>query len=127
LMGGSARLLATALGGQVGYEGYLTLTAFGFFPLWLLATLLDMFYNGLLGQHIIPALRGQYGPFWQAFFQNFPPLEYTLLFSLTWLLIALAAGAAERASQPTFAGWKAALIGWVAFAWPTLLIAVFVR
>jgi hypothetical protein len=127
LMGSTAYLLSRLLSGQVRYESFLCLTAFAFFPIWILTALLDMAYNALLGAYIIPALTRQYGTLAYAFYQNFPVLEYTLLFGLAGVLIAVASWSAERAASGHPSAWKAALIGWAAFAWPTLLVAVLVR
>jgi hypothetical protein len=127
LMGGSAFLLSRLFGGLVRYESYLNLTAFAFYPIWILSTLLDMAYNALLGDYIVPALSGEFGPLAYSFYQNFPILAYTLLFGLAGVLISIAAFSAERAAGKQIPVWSAALIGWVSFAWPTLLVAVLVR
>jgi hypothetical protein len=42
LMSGSAFLVSRLTGGKVRYECYLSLCAFGFFPIWILSTLFDM-------------------------------------------------------------------------------------
>jgi hypothetical protein len=127
LMGGSAFLVSRLTGGKVRYECYLSLCAFGFFPIWILSTLLDMVYNTLLGDHIVPALTGQYGALARDFYQNFPVFEYTLLFGLAGILIGAGSYGADRAAGSRSAVWKAALTGWIAFTWPTLLVAVLVR
>jgi hypothetical protein len=127
LMGGSAFLISRLTGGKVCYTSYLSLCAFGFFPMWILSTLFDAGYNALLGEHIVPALTGQYGQLAKSFYRNFPVFEYTLMFGLAGVLIGTASYSAERTAGAHPAVWKAALTGWTAFAWPTLLVAVLVR
>jgi hypothetical protein len=127
LSSSSIFLLSRLANSRLRYETCLNLSAFGFFPIWILSTLFDMGYNALLGEYIVPALMGQYGPLALAFFQNFPMLEYMLLFGLAGVLIGVAAWSAERSAGGHPVVWAAALIGWAAFAWPALLVAVLVR
>jgi hypothetical protein len=56
-----------------------------------------------------------------AFFQFFPPLEYTLLYGLGGVYNAIDTQTVER-----WAVWKS-VVGGLTFAWPILLISVLLR
>jgi hypothetical protein len=122
LMAGSGRLLSILFGGRVSYEAYLNLFGLAFFPFLLLAAVLDMIYSGFLDPFIIPALQNVYGPLARLFFTNFPPLMYTLVLGLGMVYNIVAVRSAEGFSWP-----KAALSGFVAFAWANLLLTMLLR
>lgn len=81
-MAAAAHLLTRWFGGKTGFQQYLNLLAFSFFPFWFAASLGDWAYSAALGPYVLPGLRGEYGPLLQAFFVNFPPWLYTILFGL---------------------------------------------
>ncbi len=122
LMGSTARLLTRLLGGRLSYEQYLNLFAFSFFTFWILAQLMEMSIETVLGAYMLPALRNAYGPLAQGFFTYVMSIGWPL-----WLLIGgvysgLAAWACER-----FAAWKAVLIGGVSMTWPILMASFILR
>jgi hypothetical protein len=122
LMGGTARLLALLLGGRQSYETYLKVTGFTFFTIWLIAAFLDYLYSGVFNEIVLRGLKGEYGPFADVLLQGFMPAEYTLLYGLVAVNIAIAAWTIEK-----FAWWKAAIVGIAAFAWPMALVSSVVR
>jgi hypothetical protein len=122
LMAGTAKLLSLLFRGKARYEQYLNLVGFGFFPFLWIAAILDTIYTGYLKPFAIPALNMEYGPLAQAFFQLFPPLEYTLLYGLGGLYNGIGAQVGER-----WAVWKSVVVGALTFAWPMLLISTLLR
>lgn len=122
LMGGTARLLASLLGGKHDHETYLRITGFTFFTIWLISTFLDYLYSSAFKEIVLRGLKGEYGPFVDALLQGFMPVEYTILYGLVAVNIAIAARTIEQ-----FAWWKAAIVGIAAFAWPMALVSSVVR
>jgi len=122
LMGGTARLTASLFGGKQGYETYLRISGFTFFTIWLIAAFLDFLYSGVFKEVVLRGLQGEYGPTVDILLQSFMPVEYTLLYGLAAVNIAIAAQAIER-----FTWWKAAIVGIAAFAWPMALVSSVVR
>jgi hypothetical protein len=122
LMGGSARLVASMFGGKNSYETYLRITGFTFFTIWVISAFLDYLYSSAFGPYVLRGLRGEYGPLVDTLLQGFMPVEYTLLYGLAAVNIAIAARAIEG-----FTWWKAALVGLAAFAWPMALVSSVVR
>jgi hypothetical protein len=122
LMGGTARLLASLFGGKRDYETYLRVTGFTFFAIWLIAAFLDYLYSGAFKEIVLRGLKGEYGLFVDALLQAFMPVEYTLLYGLAAVNIAIAARTIEQ-----FSWWKAAVVGIAAFAWPMVLVSSVVR
>ncbi len=122
LMGGSARLVAALLGGTRSYEVYLKLTGFLFFTIWWIAAGLDFFYSNVFWGPVMSGLRGDYGPLVDGLLQAFMPVEYTVLYGLVVVNIAIATRAVEQC-----AWWKAAIVGLSAFGWPMALVSSVVR
>jgi hypothetical protein len=122
LMGGTARLMASLFGGKQDYETYLRITGFTFFTVWMISAFLDMLYSGVFWEFVSRGLQGEYGPFVDTMLQGFMPLEYTLLYGLVAVNIAIAARTIEQ-----FAWWKAAIVGVATFAWPMALVSSVVR
>lgn len=111
LMGGSARLIALLFGGRHSFETYLRITGFTFFTIWLIASFIDFMYSGIFQDVVLRGLRGEYGAAVDFLLQLFMPIEYTLLYGLAAVNIAVATRTIER-----FAWWRAALVGLAAFA-----------
>lgn len=122
LMAGTARLLSLLMGGRASYEQYLVITAFGFFPFWLLAAMIDTIFSGVIDSYVLLALTGQLGAFASAFWANFPQFFYVFLYGLGGVWIGISAAGVDG-----FRWWKAALIALLSFAWPTLLMAALLR
>lgn len=122
LMAGTAKLLSLLLGGRASYEQYLVITAFGFFPFWILAAIIDMIFSGVIDSYVLRALTGQLGPFAAAFWTAFPIYFYTILYGLGGVWIGISTAGVER-----FRWWKAAPTALFSFAWPMLLISTLLR
>lgn len=122
LMGGSARLLASLLGGRQSYETYLRITGFAFFTIWFISAFLDYLYSDMFKEIVLKGLQGEYGSLVDILFQSFMPLEYTLLYGLVAVNIAIAVRTIEQ-----FAWWKSVIVGIAAFAWPMALVSSVVR
>jgi len=122
LMAGTGKLLSLLFKGKAAYEQYLTIVGFGMFTFLWIAAILDTIYSGYLRQYAIPALNMEYGPAAKAFFQWFPPLEYTLLYGLGGIFNGIGTQVAEH-WQP----WKSVLIGMLTFVWPMVLIMALLR
>jgi hypothetical protein len=122
LMGGSARLLASLLGGKQSYETYLKIAGFTFFTIWVISAFLDFLYSSVFWGYVYRGLQGEYGPVVDALLAGFMPLEYTVLYSIVAVNVTIAARAIEG-----FAWWKAAIIGIAVFAWPMALVSSVVR
>jgi hypothetical protein len=122
LMAGTAKLLSLLLGGCASYEQYLFITAFCFFPFWILAAILDTIFSGVIDGYVLQALIGQFGPFATAFWTSFPIFFYTILYGLGGVWIGISAAGVEA-----FKWWKAAPIALFTFAWPMLLMSVLLR
>lgn len=122
LMAGTAKLLSLLLGGRASYEQYLVITAFSFFPFWILAGILDMIYSGVIDGYVLQALTGQLSPFAAAFWSNFPNFFYTILYGLGGVWIGISTAGVE-----SFKWWKAFPIALFSFGWPMLLMSVLAR
>jgi hypothetical protein len=122
LMGGTARLIASLFGGKHSYETHLRITGFSFFTLGLFASFIDFMYSGLFANVVLRGLKGEFGPIVEALLQGFMPVEYTLLYGLAAVYIAIAVQAVE-----SFTWWKAAIVGIAAFAWPMALVSSVMR
>lgn len=121
LMAGSARLLSI-LFGRVSFDGYLNLLGFSFFAFFIIAVFLDALVNGVFGGFELAALRGEYGPLLRSVFVAFPAVEYTVLFGLGGVYNAIVAREAEGYSIP-----KTAVVGFVTFLWPMVLVSLLLR
>lgn len=122
LMAGTGKLLSLLMGGHASYEQYLVITAFGFFPFWVLAGIIDTIFSGVIDGYVLQALTGQLGPFATAFWTNFPIFFYTFLYALGGVWIGIAAAGVE-----SFKWWKAVPVALFSFGWPMLLISVLMR
>jgi hypothetical protein len=122
LMAGTAKMLALVLRGHASYEQYLVITAFGFFPFWILAGIIDTIFSGVIDGYVLQALTGHLGPFATAFWTNFPKFFYTILYALGGVWIGIATVGVE-----SFKWWKAIPIAFFSFAWAMLLITVLLR
>ncbi len=122
LMAGTAKLLSLLMRGHASYEQYLVITAFGFFPFWLLAGIIDTIFSGVIDGYVLQALTGQLGPFATTFWTNFPKFFYTILYALGGVWIGIC-----TAGMESFKWWKAVPIAMLSFGWPMLLISVLLR
>ena len=122
LMGGTARLLANLFGGKQSFETYLKITGFTFFTIWVIAAILDFLYSGIFWEYVSKGLQGEYCPIVDTLLAGFIVLEYTILYGLVAVNVAIATRAIEG-----FAWWKAAIVGIAVFAWPMVLVASVVR
>jgi hypothetical protein len=122
LMAGTAKLLSLLLGGRASYEQYLVITAFSFFPFWILAGIMDSIFSGAIDGYVLQALTGQLGPFATVFWKNVPAFFYTFLYGLGGVWIGIGTAGVER-----FKWWKAVLIAAFSFGWPMLLMSVLIR
>ena len=98
------------------------IAGFTFFTIWLLAAFLDFLYSSVFKEVVLRGLQGEYGPTVDVLLQSFMPVEYTLLYGVAAVNIAIATWTIER-----FVWWKAAIVGIAAFAWPMALVSSVVR
>lgn len=122
LMGGSARLLSSLMGGKHSYETYLKITGFTFFTIWIISAFLDFLYSSVFWEYVSRGLQGEYGPVADSLLLCFMPVEYTLLYGLLAVNVTIATRAIEQ-----FAWWKSAIVGIAVFAWPMALVSSVVR
>lgn len=122
LMGSTARLLANLFGGRQSYETYLRITGFTFFTVWVITAFIDILFSGVFWAYIARGLQGEFGTAVDTLLTYFMPLEYTILYGLVAVNVAIATRAIEG-----FAWWKALLIGIAVFAWPMMLVSAVVR
>jgi hypothetical protein len=122
LMAGTAKLLSLLMRGHASYEQYLVITAFGFFPFWILAGIIDTFFSGVIDGYVLQALTGQLGPFATTFWINFPKFFYTILYALGGVWIGICTAGVE-----SFKWWKAVPIAILSFGWAMLLISILLR
>lgn len=123
LMAGSGRLLSVLFGrGRVSFDGYLNLFGFSIFAFLIAAVFLDALVNGVFGGFELAALRGEYGSLLRSVFVAFPAVEYTVLFGLGGVYNAIVAREGEGYSIP-----KSAVVGFVTFLWPMVLVSLLLR
>ena len=122
LMAGTAKLLSLLMGGHASYEQYLVITAFSFFPFFILAAIIDTIFSGVIDGYVLQALTGQLGPFATAFWSSFPQFFYTFLYGLGGVWIGISTAGVE-----SFKGWKVVPITLFTFGWPMLLMSVLAR
>lgn len=122
LMAGTGKLLSLLMGGHASFEQYLVITAFGFFPFWISAGVIDTIFSGVIDGYVLQALTGQLGPFATAFWSSFPQFFYTFLYGLGGVWIGISTAGVE-----SFRWWKAVLVSLFTFGWPMLLMSVLVR
>lgn len=122
LMGGTARLLANLFGGRQSYETYLRITGFTFFTIWVISAFIDGLFSDVFWAYSARGLQGEFGSMVDTMLAYFMPLEYTLLYGLVAVNVAIATRAIEG-----FSWWKAAIVGIAVFAWPMALVSSVVR
>lgn len=122
LMAGTARVFSIAWVGKGGFMEYLNLFAYSFFAFWILSSLLDMIYSGLLGLFVLNALRMAYGPAVRTVVASFPPVMYTTLLGMGGIYNGLMIHEREG-----FSLHKTILIGMMVFVWPIFLISILIR
>lgn len=122
LMAGTGKLLSLLMGGRASFEQYLVVTAFSFFPFWILAGVIDTIFSGVIDGYVLQALTGQLGPFATAFWSSFPQFFYTFLYGLGGVWIGISTAGVE-----SFRWWKAVPIALFTFGWPMLVMSVLVR
>ncbi len=122
LMAGTGKLLSLLMGGRASFEQYLVITAFSFFPFWILAGIIDTIFSGVIDAYVLQALTGQLGPFATAFWSSFPQFFYTFLYGLGGVWIGISTAGVE-----SFTWWKALPVALLTFGWPMLLMSVLVR
>ncbi len=122
LMAGTGKLLSLLVGGHASYEQYLVITAFSFFPFWILAGVIDTIFSGVIDRYVLLALTGQLGSIATAFWSSFPQFFYSFLYGLGGVWIGI-----NTAGVESFKWWKAVPIALFTFGWPMLLMSVLVR
>ncbi len=122
LMAGTGKLLSLLMGGRASFEQYLVITAFSFFPFWILAGVIDTIFSGVIDGYVLQALTGQLGPFATAFWSSFPQFFYTFLYGLGGVWIGF-----NTAGVESFPWWKVVPIALLTFGWPMLLMSALVR
>jgi hypothetical protein len=122
LMAGTAKLLSLLMDGHASYEQYLVITAFGFFPFWILAAIIDSIFSNVIDGYVLQAVTGQFGSFAAAFWINFPSFFYTILYGLGGLWIGIGVAGVE-----SFKWWKAIPVALFSLCWPMLLMSVLMR
>jgi hypothetical protein len=110
------------MGGHASYEQYLVITAFSFFPFWILAAIIDTIFSGVIDGYVLQAITGQLGSFATFFWSNFPKFFYTFLYGLGGLWIGISTAGVE-----SFKWAKAVPITLFTFGWPMLLMTVLMR
>jgi hypothetical protein len=122
LMAGSARLLTVVFRGSATFDQYLSLLAFGFFPFWIAASVVDMIHSGLLDPMVLRALRNEYGPVAQQLAASFISVAYTVLFGLGAVYCGITAARANG-----FSILRSSVIGFTSFIWPMAASAFLLR
>ena len=122
LMAGSARLLSILLGGKVTYRQYLVLFAYSFFSFYLIASILDIIYSGLMFHMIMSALRGEYGPFVRQAFILYPMIFWPVALGLAGIYNGIVCQEGEG-----WAAWKSVLVAVITFVWPMIAISFTMR
>jgi hypothetical protein len=126
LMAGSARVLCVLFGGRTTFVQYANLFGHSFYVFWALAVLLDGLYTLLLGDHLLRALRLEYGPLARAFVAHYPPLMWTLALGVGAAYNGIVAYESEEATG-IVAVLKAAAIAVATGFWPIALSALLLR
>ena len=122
LMAGSARLISILLGGKVTYKQYLILFAYSFFSFYLVASILDAIYSGLMSGMILAALRNEYGPVLRQAF-----IIYPMIFWPTALVLAGIYNGIVCQEGEGWHWWKSVVVAAVTFIWPIVLISFIMR
>lgn len=122
LMAGSARILSILFDGAVSFEQYLNLFGFSFFIFWIIGSILDTIYSGILGDYVLNALKMEYGSIAKTFVTYFPQVMWVGILSLGGIYNAIVVHEAEQ-----FSFIKSALTGMATFLWPIVLISTMIR
>ena len=122
LMAGSAKTLSILFNGKVAFRQYLNLFGFSFFVFWIMGSILDTIYSGILGEIVLNALKLEYGQYVKIFVTYFPSIMWVGVLSLGGIYNAIVIHETER-----FSFTKSALMGMVTFVWPIVLISTLVR
>ncbi len=122
MMAGSARLLSLLLGGKVTYRQYLVLFAYSFFSFYLIASILDMIYSGMMAGMIMSALRGEYGPLVRQGFILYPAFFWMTALGLAGIYNGIVCQEGEG-----WAWWKSVLVAAVTFFWAMIAITFTLR
>lgn len=126
LMAGSARVLSVLFGGRTTFVQYANLLGNTFYVFWALATVLDGLYTLILGDHLLRALRLEYGPLARAVVAHYPSLMWTLVLGLGAVYNGIAAYESEG-SRGVLAVLQAVAVAVVTGIWPIALIALLLR
>ena len=126
LMAGSARVLSALFGGRTTFVQYANGFGHTFYAFWALATVLDGLYTLILGDHLLRALRLEYGPLARAFVANYPSLMWTFVLGLGAVYNGLVAYESEG-SRGAAAVLQAAAIAVATGFWPIALIILLLR
>jgi hypothetical protein len=122
LMAGAANLLSRILGGKVTFKQYLILFAYSFFSFYLIASILDSIYSGLMFGQIMRALRNEYGPTIRQLFILYPMIFWPTALGLAGIYNGIVCQEGEG-----WAIWKSILVAAVTFALPMLAISLTLR
>lgn len=122
LMAGSARLLSLLFGGKVTYRQYLILFAYSFFSFYLIASILDMIYSGLMNDMILSALHGEYGLFIRQLFILYPAFFWVTALGLAGIYNGIVCQEGEG-----WVWWKSVLVATVTFACSMMAISFTLR
>jgi hypothetical protein len=122
LMAGTAKILSILFNGKVSYLQYLNLIGFSFFVFWIIGSILDTIYSGLLGECVLNALKLEYGVLPKTLVTYFPSVMWVGVLSLGGIYNAIVIQETER-----FSFIKSALMGLLTFVWPIVLISTLIR
>jgi hypothetical protein len=126
LMAGSARVLSVLFGGRTTYVQYANMFGHSFYAFWFLATILDGLFTLIMGDHLLRALRMEYGPLARAVVANYPSLVWTSVLGLGAAYNGILAHESDGATG-TAAILKAAAIAVATGSWPIVLITLLLR
>jgi hypothetical protein len=122
LMAGSARILSILFGGKVRFEQYLNLYGYSFFVFWIMGSVLDSIYSGILGDVVLTALRMEYGGIARIIVVNFAPVMWVSVLTLGGIYNAIVTQESE-----CYTMGKSVLVGMVTFVWPIISISFLIR
>ena len=122
LMAGSASVLSAMFCGRTTFVQYANLFGHSFYAFWILATLGDLLYSLLMGDHVLRALRFEYGMLARGLVASYPMVMWTGAVGLGAIYNGIMAHESEGYSLP-----KAALVAVATGVWPIVLISVLIR
>jgi hypothetical protein len=122
LMAGSASVLSALFRGRTTFVQYANLFGHSFYAFWILATLADLLYSSLMGEHVLRALRFEYGALARALAASYPTVMWTGAVGLGAIYNGIMAHESEGTSL-----LKAALVAITTGVWPIVLISVLIR